>query len=324
MSPAVMAAVAIDVILVTGAIGATVVIVAGHRRQAALERRVRRAVAILPRDEVTEEDTPDEEEIAILRSLDDRARLWAAIEARYPMVHAPSALLKALGLGLVGGVAVVAAVWFLRFPFGWWTPAVLGAAGCASAWISLAWIQRRAETEFVAKFPDTVDQIVRLSATGVPSAEAIASVTEHAPHPVKPILAMFSDYLAAGLDPEDAAREVSKRYRVAELTMFLAVIRLQRRSGAGLTGAFANLSRALRERRQAGLKAKASTAQTRFTLLILTVMPFVLMGVQSFMSPAAMDMLFNTDTGAQLLRWGFALIAGGIFIARTVAANAVR
>ncbi|MYE84606.1 MAG: hypothetical protein F4X36_22750 [Gammaproteobacteria bacterium] len=322
MTPLVMASAGIALMLVLAGTSVTVLLVAARRRQAVLGRRIEQVVAVLPGHAEAREAPADDS--VILQSRRDRFRLRAWVETRYPLLHLPKALPTAAGLGLAGGGAVVAAAWFLQVPFGWWTPALFGAASVAGAWLALAALQKRSMAAFVAKFPELVDQIVRLSATGVPVIEAVASVTEHAPHPVKPVLTMFTDYLAAGLDPEEAASTVSRRYRIPELIMFLAVVRLQRRSGGGVSSAFANLSQTLRDRRQAGLKAKASTAQTRFTLLILAVLPFVLLGVQSYTTPDSVDMLFNTDTGTQLLRWGFALIAGGLYVARTIAANAVR
>ena len=322
MTPVVMASAAIALMLAVAGTGVTLLLVAARRQQAVLERRIERIVAVLPGHAATG-DTPSEESV-ILRSRRGRFRLWGWIEAHYPLLHVPTALPTAAGLGLAGGGAVVATAWFLQAPFGWWTPALFGMSAVVATGLSLSALQKRALGAFVAKFPELVDQIVRLSATGVPVIEAVASVTEHAPHPVKPVLAMFTDYLAAGLDPEEAASTVSRRFRIPELIMFLAVVRLQRRSGGGVSAAFSNLSKTLRDRRQAGLKAKASTSQTRFTLLILAVLPFVLLGVQSQTSPGSIDLLFNTDTGTLLLRWGFALIAGGIYIARTIASNAVR
>ncbi|MCY4003561.1 MAG: type II secretion system F family protein [Rhodospirillales bacterium] len=322
MTPVVLASAAIALMLAVAGAGVTLLLVAGRRRQAVLDRRIERIVAVLP-GHATARAGPSEESV-ILQSRRDRFRLWGWIEARYPLLHVPTALPVAAGLGLAGGGAVSAAAWFLQVPFGWWTPPLFAASASVAACLSLAWLQKRLLNAFIAKFPELVDQIVRLSATGVPVIEAIASVTEHAPHPVKPVLAMFTDYLAAGLDPEEAAGTVSRRFRIPELIMFLAVVRLQRRSGGGVSAAFANLSKTLRDRRQASLKAKASTAQTRFTLLILAVLPFVLLGVQSFTSPDSVAILFDTDTGTQLLRWGFALIAGGLYIARTIASNAAR
>ena len=322
MTPVVMGAAAIALMLIVAGTGATLLLVAARRRQTVLERRIERVVAVLPGHAAAREGPAEESVIRL--SPRGRFRIWTWIAARYPLLHVPTALPTAAGLGLAGGGAVVAAAWILQVPFGWWTPVLFGASAAAAAWLSLSALQKRAMTAFVAKFPEVVDQIVRLSATGVPVIEAVPSVTEHAPHPVKPVLTMLADYLAAGLDPEEAASMVSRRFRVPDLIMFLAVVRLQRRSGGAVSAAFSNLSKTLRDRRQAGLKAKSSTAQTRFTLLILAVLPFVLVGIQSQTSPETVDMLFNTDTGTQLLRWGFALIAGGLYIARTIASNAVR
>ena len=321
MSPALVAAAAIAVLLAVAGTVAVVLLVAARRRQAVLERRIGRIVALFPGRGEAPEGGPDDALIVRSRR---RRRLRSLIEARYPLVDPRSALPKAVAFGLAGAAAMAAASWFLRVPFGWWTPVLLAGAGAVAAWLSLARFQRQATDAFAAKFPELVDQIVRLSATGVPVVEAVGSVTEHAPHPVKPVLTVFSDQLSAGIDPDEAARTVARRFPIPELVMFLAVIRLQRRSGGGVSAAFSNLSKTLRDRRQTGLKAKASTAQTRFTLLILAVLPFLLLLAQNFTSPDSIDMLFNTDTGTLLLRWGFALIAGGLWVARSIAAGAAR
>ena len=322
MTPLTMAVAALAALLLLAGAGLIPVLVAALRRQRVLERRVARVAAAFP-GHAAQTDSR-QEDVLILRSQRDRGRIRGWIAASYPLIHAPSALPKAVGLGVVGGAAAVAASWFLRVPFDWWTPVIFAAAGAAASWLAMARLQKQAGDAFVEKFPELVDQIVRLSATGVPVVEAVASVTEHAPPAVKPVVTVFSDYLTAGIDPEEAARAVSKRFRVAELTMFMAVIRLQRRSGGGVTAAFSNLSQTLRDRRRAGLHAKAATAQTRFTLLILAALPFVLLGVQFYTSPGSIEILFETDVGTQLLRWGFALIAGGLYVARTIAANAAR
>ena len=319
---ALAATVAIAAMLAVAGTSLTLLLVAARRRQAVFERRIRRIAAPLAGRAAPTEDQP--EEVAVLRSPRNLGRLRAAIDGRYPLIVVASALPAAVGLGLLGGAAAVVALWFLRAPLGWWTPAVFAATAAAAAVLALSRVQKRSLRTFVAKFPDTVDQIVRLSATGVPVAEAVASVTEHEPHPVRPVLTMFSDYLIAGIDPEEAARAVSRYFRIPELTMFMAVVRLQRRSGGGVSTAFSNLSRTLRERRQAGLKAHASTAQTRFTLLILAVLPFILLLIQRYTSPDSIDTLFHTDVGALLLRWGFALIVTGLVVAHMIAARAAR
>ena len=106
--------------------------------------------------------------------------------------------------------------------------------------------------------------------------------------------------------------------------MFAAVIRMQRRSGGGISAAFANLSATLRERRKTSLKAHASTAQTRLTLLVLTLMPVAVLLAQKFIAPESVEMLFATEQGTTLLQVGVALIVTGLLVARGIAAKAMR
>ena len=323
MTPAVLAATGGALVAAAiSAVSVTLVLLGRLRRQRRLERRLRGVAA--PLTGTPAAPVSDLEDMSILRSQKKRFPFWNAVETRYPLVYAPTVIPRVLGLGVLGGAAAVGVLWFLRIPFGWWTAPIVGTAGVAVTWAALSWFQKRLLKEFVAKFPDSVDHIVRLSTTGLPVLGAVASIIEHAPHPVKPVLAMFNDQLQAGISPDDAARAVSERYRIPELTIFMAVVRLQRRSGSSVSAAFANLSRALRERHQSGLKANASTAQTRFTLVVLAILPALLLVAQTQLSPTSIDMLFNTDSGLQLLRWGFVLIVAGIWLARTIASRATR
>ena len=216
------------------------------------------------------------------------------------------------------------AIWFLKIPTGGWTLPLASVAGAGGVWYALGWLQVRQEAEFIRVFPEIVDQVVRLAGAGVPSMEALSVVTEDAPKPVEPILRGVCDGLVAGLDPDVALRTATERVRMAEFTMFAAVIRLQRRSGGGVSTAFSNLSKTLRERRQTALKAHAATAQSRLTLLVLGVMPVLVLIGQRSIAPASVDILFGTDQGTTLLQVGVGLIVTGILVARAIVARSSR
>ena len=187
---------------VISAVSMTRILLGRSRRLQQFDRRLRRIAA--PLTNPPEVLASDPEEVVILRSQKKRFPLWTAIEARYPLLHAPTAVPKALGLGVLGGAAAVGVLWFLRIPFGWWTVPAVTAAGAVVAWATLSWLQNRLLRDFEAKFPESVDHIVRLATTGLPVLGAVSSITEHAPHPVKPILEMFNDQLQAGIDPDEA------------------------------------------------------------------------------------------------------------------------
>lgn len=251
-----------------------------------------------------------------------RRLLWDRIETRYPLLDAPAATAKALLAGLAGAAVFHVALIVLKVPGGGLALAASAAAGALTARYALGQLHARSVTAFIRDFPEVVDQIVRLSGTGVPPLEAVGAVAEDAPGSVKPVLLEIREALTAGLDSSVALRTVAERVRIPEFTMFAATIRLQRRSGGGISNAFSNLSETLRERRKTALKAHSSTAQTRLTLLLLALMPVAVLVGQSVLAPQSVDALLNTDRGATLMRWGVALIVAGLLIARNIARRA--
>ena len=322
------------VVLALAAAGATGLVVLGAwagavawRRSATrdLRRRLRRAAAPLAGSAGTQAEAGAEE--SIFRETGERSRWWwlrRPIESRYPLLDAGRAFLLAVGAGLAGAALCWLSIWVLKIPAGRWAMPMCGLAAAGSVWYALLWQQARRKAEFVRQFPECVDQIVRLAGAGVPPVEALSVVAEDAPQPVQPILRNVCDALAAGLDADVALRTATERVRLAEFTMFAAVIRLQRRSGGGVSTAFSNLSGTLRERRKIALKAHTSTAQTRLTLLVLAVMPVVVLIVQKFTAPRSVEILFGTEQGTMLLQAGVALIVTGLLVARGIAARGSR
>ena len=324
MSPFVLAlAASVAVaILLAGTVAAA--LVWRRSRDAGLRRRLRRAAAPLAGPAAAEGAAGEE---SIFRPVESRTWLSGLrnrIEARYPLLEARQALPAALGLGFAGAVGGWFSMWFLQVPAGWWTAPAAALAGAGSAWYALRLLQARQVSEFVRQFPEIVDQIVRLSGAGVPPLEALATVADDAPKPVGPVIGRVRDGLVAGLDTDTTLRLASERVRLGEFTLFAAVLRLQRQAGSGISAAFRNLAETLRERRRTALKAHASTAQTRLTLVVLAVMPVVVLVAQRFTAPKSIEILFGTEEGTTLLRWGVGLIVIGLLTARGIAARAIR
>ena len=56
---------------------------------------------------------------------------------------------------------------------------------------------------------------------------------------------------------------------------------------------------------------------------MLAALPVVVLIGQKFTAPQSVDMLFGTDQGTSLLRWGAGLIVVGLLVARSLAARSV-
>ena len=297
------------------------VLVWRRARDPRLERRVRRVAA--PLSGAVPADAPGPRE-SIFLTRERRTWLRQFIESGYPLLDARRAVPRAV----VAGVATVGAtwfsLWFLQVPMGWWSWPLIGLSGAGAVWYALGWMQARRETDFVSRFPEIVDQIVRLAGAGVPALEAVSVAAEDAPDPVGPTLRRVRDSLLAGLDADTALRMVSDHVRLSEFTLFAAVIRLQRRAGGGISTAFTNLAETLRERRNTALKAHSSTAQTRLTLLVLSIMPVAVLVMQKWSAPKSVEILFGTEEGVNLLRWGVGLIVAGILVARSIGLRGIK
>ena len=266
-----------------------------------------------------------EVDASIFRTVQVRSRsgrFVRFVQARYPLVDVRRSLARAIAIGLAASAGFWLVMQVLQIPTGWWTVPLACTAAVAATAYAMSWFQSRQVTEFTRQFPETIDQIVRLSRAGVPALEAIAVITEDTQPPVEPVLRNVCEGLIAGLDADTALRAVSARVQLAEFTLFTSVISLQRRAGGSVSTAFANLSRTLRDRRSVALKSRASTAQTRLTLLVLSVMPVLVMVGQKFVAPGSIDMLFGTDEGNSLLHWGVGLIVAGLLAARFIASRA--
>ena len=294
-----------------------------RRQNRALRERLQAVGAPLTGHGAVEQIAPEESIFRQTRPNSRLSWLWRRIERRYPLIDAPKAFPRLLGVGLLVAAGVWAGMWVLGMS-GWWSLPAAALAGYTGGWFALRRIQARMETQFIQQFPEIVDQIVRLSGAGLPPLEALGKVAEDAQQPVKGVLEEVSDALLAGLDADTALGMVAGRVRLAEFTLFAAVIRLQRRAGGSISGAFSNLATTLRERRTTALKAKASTAQTRLTLLVLILMPPLVLGVQSMTSPQSVDLLFNSEDGKTLLQLGVGLIVVGLVVARQIAARGPR
>ena len=250
--------------------------------------------------------------------------LWEPISRKHPMITPrPTMIACSVGAG-AGCATVICAMWVLKIDLGWWNTTIWATGAAIGAWNGLKWMQRRSEAAFVRQFPEVVDQIVRLAGAGVPATEALSVIAKDIKEPTHSILKEVADGMNAGLDTDEALRITTERVKMTEFSMFAAVLRLQKQAGGSLSQAFDNLAKRLRDRRRSALKQRNATSQTRLTIVVLAIMPLAVLLAQKVMSPEQVDKLLTTDTGTLLLRWGIALIATGIFLARGLANRAAR
>ncbi len=291
-----------------------------RRQQQALDRRLRLIAAPLSGETLA--DKVSTVDISVFRPQHNRSWLLDQIEMHFSMLDVHQVLPKALWLSVAGMVAGGLAA--VVFGFGWLSIPLALVCGLGVGGTTLAWQDSSRRAEFIKLFPETVDQIVRLMRTGLPSMEAIAVAAEEVQPPVDGVLQEIVGRVSSGLDPETVLRRTAAHVRIPEFTLFSSAICLQRMTGGGVSDALGNLSATLRARHETMAKKSSATAQTRITLLVLALVPVGVLCVQNFTNPAAVRMLFFTDSGTTLLRYGVGFILAGILVARSLAARVGR
>lgn len=177
-------------------------------------------------------------------------------------------------------------------------------------------------TSFNDRFLLAIEDFQRMARFGIPTAQALDSVTEAADPPLKPVLRNALLEAALGVPLERAMAREARRIRIGELAMLAAILSTQANTGGSLSEAVGNLAEMLRERKDSRAKLKSSTAESRLTLIILGIVPFLGIGMQVPQSPELLTTLV-TD-GRHLLGIGLGLIFAGFAISYLMVRSATR
>ena len=176
--------------------------------------------------------------------------------------------------------------------------------------------------EFNDRFLIAMEDFQRMVRFGIPAMQGLKSVGDAAEEPLKASMRKILLETDFGVPLDQAMAREARRVRMSELAMLAAIISTQSSTGGNLSEAVGNLAAMLRERLDNRAKMKASTAESRITLIILSVVPFLGVGLQVSMQPDLADVLLGE--GRHLLGIGLALIVSGLAISYFMIRSAQR
>ena len=219
-----------------------------------------------------------------------------------------ASLLLAAVIGALLAVGIFSEV--LQWPPLVTAPIVL-AAGVAAANARLRFAQRRFQRQFVDRFPDALDVIVRAVRAGLPVTDAMESAAGSVSDPVGSEFSRVIDELRIGVDLEELLERVAGRIRVNDFRFFAATLVLQRRTGGSLAETLSNLAGLIRRRKEVRLKARALSAESRATAYLLSALPITIGGIVYLINPGVMLPLFTDPRGKVMLSIAIAMLVVG-------------
>ncbi len=199
------------------------------------------------------------------------ARLDGALAAAGNWIAMSHLILTAI---VAAAATITFALMAVQFPVGL-AIALGGGAAFGGPALLIRVAQGRYQRRFLDVFPDALDLIVRAVRAGLPALEAIDLSTREIAAPVCTEFQRMLDAMRVGVEMEDALQETAERIRVPDFRFFVVCLLLQRRTGGGLADTLSSLSTLIRQRRAVRLKARALTAETKASAVVVAMMPLI-------------------------------------------------
>jgi tight adherence protein B len=192
-------------------------------------------------------------------------------------------------LGWFGGVSTVAFV--LVFLWGW---------------LSRKAAQRRAK--ILEQFPGFLEGTIRVLAAGNTLEESVMAAARESPDPIKPLFMSVGRQVRLGAPIEGVLMELAEIHRLRDLKVMALAASINRKYGGSLRSVLRSLIQAVRSR------DSALTAETRFSALVLALIPMALMVFVFIQNPAYYQQMWADGTGRILLIGAVTLQLIGVVI----------
>jgi tight adherence protein B len=215
----------------------------------------------------------------------------------------------------------------LTMLFGWALLLGYGLAAVAAAVLSAFLIlflffravRQRRIARFAELLPDSIDVIVRAVRVGYPLPLALDLVAREMPNPVGAEFKTASDEIAFGQDVRTAIENLYRRVGQEDLLFLVVAINVQYQTGGNLAEILARLARLIRQRSRLRLKISALSAEGRVSALVLSLMPLILFGGITVISPGYFGEIRDHPLVAPALIYAaLSLLVGNLIMYRMV------
>lgn len=182
-------------------------------------------------------------------------------------------------------------------------------------WILGKLIKRR-QNKFLDEFANAIDVIVRGVKSGLPLTECLTIIGRESAEPVAAEFREVVEQQRVGVTLAEAFDRMMQRMPLAEVRFFGIVIGISQSAGGNLSEALANLSGVLRERKKMQGKVAAMSAEAKASAYVLGSLPFAVMSLVYFTTPAYISILWTTTVGQFALVCAAFWMSCGIFVMR--------
>ncbi len=142
------------------------------------------------------------------------------------------------------------------------------------------------QRKFEEQLPEAIDILVRGLRAGHAIPFAISTVGRQMSQPIGGEFGITGGELTYGLDLETAMINLRSRVGQADLSLLVLAVSIQAKMGGNLAEILTNLARVIRERFKLRRKARALSAEGRYSAMLLSILPIALFGILWLIAPS--------------------------------------
>lgn len=173
--------------------------------------------------------------------------------------------------------------------------------------------------KFVEQMVDGLTIMANGIKSGLTVPQAMERVVDNLPPPISQEFSLVLSQLRLGRSLEEALIELAERIPLQDVQMFVTGINILKETGGNLAETFETIVLTIRERQKIEKKIQAMTAQGIMQGIIVTLVPFGLIGLFMVVDPGYMKPMFNSTLGLFILFLMLVLqIIGGLVIRKIV------
>lgn len=185
--------------------------------------------------------------------------------------------------------------------FGFLAGIVIVASTLLFGWFIL---QRRAVARrnlIVAQLPSFLESVVRVLAAGNTLEEAFSAAARESPDPLRPLFMSIGRQVRLGAPIESVLMEAAEIHQLNDLRVLSLAAAVNRKFGGSLRNILRSLIYAIRTRDSAARELRALTAETRFSAVVLSVIPIAITTFILVQNPDYYLEMWRTPGGRNLL-----------------------
>jgi tight adherence protein B len=172
-------------------------------------------------------------------------------------------------------------------------------------------------------FVDQMVDALTIMANGVKSgsnpSQAMQRVVEIMGNPVSAEFGQVITQTQFGQSFEEALNDLANRIPKPDVQMFVVAINILKETGGNMSETFETIVTTIRERQKLEKKIAAMTAQGLMQGIIVSSIPFALLGVFYILDPSHISPMFTTSLGLAMLAGMLVLqLIGGVMIRKIV------